>query len=164
MTSGGCEVDIGRVVPSYTINHRAGFSPVKLSTVNLGSWLYCQSTRWWCYLNVDPTPPTSTSCPPDVIHVIVVPRSFLFFTALPLHVLYWTSELNPCICSVYGMNQRTKTCREGQEMRLYSNHKVSWCINVFYKSLSINLHFHFRTHSKLRKHRKCINIDICVAG
>ena len=35
-------------------------------------------------LAVGPLPPTSTSCPPDVIHVINAPRLSLFFAGLPL--------------------------------------------------------------------------------
>ena len=42
-------------------------------------------------------PPMSTSCPPDVIHMIGVPRPSLFFTALPL------------LCIILNANSRTKT-------------------------------------------------------
>ena len=42
------------------------------------------------YLSADPSPPTSTSCPPDVIHVIGVPRPSPFFVLFRFHVLYWT--------------------------------------------------------------------------
>ena len=50
-----------------------------------------------------PPPPTSTSHPPDVIHVTGVPRAFPFFTTLQLHVL--------------NANRRTKM-GEGLGMRL----------------------------------------------
>ena len=42
------------------------------------------------YLSADPSPPTSTSCPPDVIHVIGVPRPSPFFMLFCFCVLYWT--------------------------------------------------------------------------
>ena len=37
-------------------------------------------------------PPTSTSRPPDVIHVIGVPRPSPFFVLFPFRVLYWTKS------------------------------------------------------------------------
>ena len=43
-----------------------------------------------------PLPPMSTSYPPDVIHVIGVPRLSPFFTALPLP------------CSILNANRRAK--------------------------------------------------------
>ena len=46
-----------------------------------------------------PPPPTSTSHPPDVIHVMCVPRPSQFFAALQL----------PCI--MLNANQRTKNGR-----------------------------------------------------
>ena len=51
------------------------------------SWLSLEHSmmKSMHYLNVDPSPHTSTSCPPDVIHVIGVPRPSLFFA---LRVLY----------------------------------------------------------------------------
>ena len=42
------------------------------------------------YLSADPSPPMSTSRPPDVIHVIGVPRRSLFFPLFRFRVLYWT--------------------------------------------------------------------------
>ena len=56
-----------------------------------------------CYLNVDPSPPVSASRPPDVIHVIDVPRPSPFFAALLL----------PCI--IWNENRRTKLGRPENE-------------------------------------------------
>ena len=81
-----------------TINLRASFLPVKCSTcnlVNIWGLVYWWSTWWrnlvlnFTYLNADPSPLTSTSHPPDVIHVIRFP-GFPFFTLLFCFcVLYW---------------------------------------------------------------------------
>ena len=84
---------------------RASFLLVELSTVeycrsreSLGSWpslerlMMKSSTLFEC----GPLP-MSTSCPPDVIHVIGVPRPSPFFATLPL----------PCI--LLNANWRTKT-------------------------------------------------------
>ena len=44
-----------------------------------------------CYLNVDPSPPASTSHPPDVIHVMqVFPGLPCFSLLFCFHVLYGT--------------------------------------------------------------------------
>ena len=60
-----------------------------LKAVKIGGWALA---RGWalawdstvCYLNVGPSSPTSTLRPPDIIHVIGVPRPSPFLTALPL--------------------------------------------------------------------------------
>ena len=51
-------------------------------------------------LNVDPSPPTSTSCLPDIIHVLSVPWVSPFFTALPL------------MCIILNTKRRTKTNKQ----------------------------------------------------
>ena len=53
-----------------------------------------------------PLPPTSTSRPPDVIHVVSVPRPSPFFAALP----------PPCI--ILNANRRTKKNGVGLGTRL----------------------------------------------
>ena len=71
------------------IIHKVSFLPVESSIVDLMNvWSpgHRWSARWWSlvgYLNVDPAP-TSTLCPPDVIHVIGILRPRLFFAAFPL--------------------------------------------------------------------------------
>ena len=61
-------------------------------------------------LNVDPfSPPTSTSPPPDVIHVIGVPRPSPFFSVPPF------------LCIILNTNQRTKKGSPGNEAK--SNHE-----------------------------------------
>ena len=58
------------------------------------------------YLNVEPSSPMSTSHPPDISHMMSIPRPSLFFAALPL----------PCI--ILNANRRTKN-RGGLGTRLY---------------------------------------------
>ena len=62
-------------------------SPVRISLYRLlhTSWLMGKA------------PPTSTSRPPNIIHVIGVPRSSPFFALFHFHVWYWTKteELKP---------------------------------------------------------------------
>ena len=66
---------------------------MKWSNVNLVNvWGpgYHWSARWRslvCDLKVDPSPRTSTLCPPDVIHGIGVPKPSPFFALF--HTLYW---------------------------------------------------------------------------
>ena len=93
---------------SFAINHRATFLPVESSTINLMN-VWGPGNRWsarWLSLvrnlNVDPSPHTSTSNPPNVIHMIGVPRPSPFFTALIL---------------ILNANWRTKNGR-GLGMRL----------------------------------------------
>jgi len=66
-----------------------------VNLVNLRSPGYRWSARWGSlvrYLNVDPSPPTSTSRPPDVIHVIGVPRPSLFFALFRFRTVYYTER------------------------------------------------------------------------
>ena len=69
----------GARLQTCAIKHRVSFLLVKSSTVDLMNvWGpgYCWSAQWWSlvhYLNVEPSPHTSTSCSPDIIHVRGVP-------------------------------------------------------------------------------------------
>ena len=87
---------------SCAINDRASLLPVKLSTADLENiWGpgYHWSAWWWslvCYWMWTSPPPTSTSHPPDVIHVIGVLRLSPFFATFPL----------PCI--ILNANRKTK--------------------------------------------------------
>ena len=60
---------------------------------NLGYSLVIMHNNWWSNNHLV-TPLTSTLCPPDVIHVIGVPRPSLLFTTLPL------------LCIILNANQR----------------------------------------------------------
>ena len=82
MMSGGCE---GRGVEFLT-------SEKEYSYECLGSFLVTDdsmkcSTFYEC--GPLPSPPTSTSCPPDIIHMVSVPRFPPFFTTPCFRVLYW---------------------------------------------------------------------------
>ena len=98
MTSIGCGVDIyvGGTVPDYKyvrnklksefLTGQVEYSP---SCERLGSCLATEclmrkSSMCTLFLNVDASPPTSTLCSSDIIHMISVPRLSLLFTALPL--------------------------------------------------------------------------------
>ena len=64
-----------------------------------------------------PSPPTSTSCPPDIIHMVSVPRFPPFFTTPCSRVLYW----------MYTKEQ--KQGRLGNEARLIVNcYTIAVCI------------------------------------
>ena len=54
----------------YVLNLKASFLPVKTSSFN--------------HAQLGPSPPTSTSRPPDIIHVMNAPRPSPFFAGLPL--------------------------------------------------------------------------------
>jgi len=120
-----CEVDMGGRCPSTNscaINDRASFLPVKSNTVDFVNVLgpgYRWSARWWrlvFYLNMHLSPPlTSTLCPPDVIHVIGVPRASLYFTALPFLYI------------ILNANWRTKNWgRPGNEARRRINMQIKY--------------------------------------
>ena len=77
MTSGGHKVDVGE-------GGRGPCSNNVLDFIIEHSNNSQDHRRSW-----DRQYSTSTSCPPDVIHVIGVPRPFPFFALFPLRVLYW---------------------------------------------------------------------------
>ena len=54
-------------------------------------------------------PPTSTSCPPDLIRVLNSPRPSLFYAALPL----------PCV--IVNANQRDKTNKKTEQNKTKKN-------------------------------------------
>ena len=82
------------------INLRASFLLVKPIL-----WTYevliakQRRTQWWSqvhYLNVDPFPSSyvkSTSCPPDIAHVISVPKAFPVFRCSSTSVCYTKHKL-----------------------------------------------------------------------
>ena len=81
-----------------------------------------------------PLPPTSTSHPPGVIHVISVPRPSQFFTTVLL----------PCI--IPNANQRTKrgglytgTSHLAKQARCYC-----WCLPSGLRLLSLSITWRFR--------------------
>ena len=98
MTSIGCGVDIyvGGVVSDYKYVRNkpkseflVGQAEYLPSCECLGSCLATEclmrkSSMCSLFLNVDASPPTSTLCPSNIIHMISVPRPSLLFTALPL--------------------------------------------------------------------------------
>ena len=98
MTSGGREVDVGGAVPDYKYGCNkpeseflTGQAEYSRSCERLGSCLVIERSMMkssTLFLNADPSLPTSTSRPPDVIHVIGVPRPSPFFTLFRFHVLY----------------------------------------------------------------------------
>ena len=112
------------------INLRASFLLVKPIL-----WTYevliakQRRTQWWSqvhYLNVDPFPSSyvkSTSCPPDIAHVISVPKPSLFFTALPL------------LCVILNTNWRAKWGRAGNEA-------IHLIITSIFIDCSLSLHEH----------------------
>ena len=110
MMSGGCE---GRGVEFLT-------SEKEYSYECLGSFLVTDdsmkcSTFYEC--GPLPSPPTSTSCPPDIIHMVSVPRFPPFFTTPCFRVLYWMHT------------NEQKQGRLGNETRLIVNcYTVAICI------------------------------------
>ena len=102
--SGGCEVNVGGRGPHS--NNALDFiiecsndsqdprcsQDLQYSTSPVRNSLYCLLHEF----EMGNIPPTATSHPPDIIHVISVPRPSAFFTALPLpHI-------------ILNANQRTK--------------------------------------------------------
>ena len=91
MTSCGCEVDVGGGggYPTTFVCDKP-FLLVKSSTVDLMNvWSPGHRWRawWWSlvrYLNVDPSLPKSTLCPPDVIHMMGVPSSCIILIAVSI--------------------------------------------------------------------------------
>ena len=99
------------------INDTLSFLPVYCQFYEcLGAWLLLEllMMKLVCYLNVDPSPPTSTSRPPDIIHVIGVPRPSPFFHVLPL------------LCIILNANRRTKKKGGGLWTRLVDNVNLKW--------------------------------------
>ena len=84
------------------INRRMSLLPGELKYCwcreHLGSWLSLERSmmKSSALFECGPSPHTSTSCPPNVIHVISVPGPFQFYAALPV----------PCI--TLNTNRRTK--------------------------------------------------------
>ena len=103
MTSGGCEVDVGGrgshsnnvldfiIECSNDSQDSWGSQGRQHSTSLVRNSLYCSLHTSWLMGNA---PLTSTLRPPDVIHVIDVPRPSPFFTLFRFCVLYWTKPKN----------------------------------------------------------------------
>ena len=83
-------MDIGGVVPNYKLVPNKPESEFLTSQVEyyqscgfLGPSLAVKhpmkTSSLVCYLNANLSPPASTTRPPDVIHVISIPRPSLFF-------------------------------------------------------------------------------------
>ena len=81
MTLDGCEVDIRMMMPNYTwlCEH-----------LRVCLAAECLMRKFNVLLNVDPTSPSFTSCPPDVIHVVSVSTPFHFSPLFHFHILLWT--------------------------------------------------------------------------
>ena len=115
-----CEMDVGGLTKNTcSIYLRENFLLVKQSAREcLESCLVLEHSMMkssTLYLNVDPSPPTSTSRPPDVFHVISNPRLSPYFAALSL----------PCIIP----NQRTTNKKIGEawnEAIQHSNTKIHY--------------------------------------
>ena len=89
----------------------------------LGSFLTqeCSMIKCSAFYECRPLPPTCTSCPPDVIHVVSVPR----FPPIFHHSLL--------SCIVLNAHQRTKQGRPGNETRLIVNcYTIAICIVQLY--------------------------------
>ena len=67
--------------------------------------------RYFMYLNADPSPPISALHSPDIIYMVSVPSSFLFFTTFPLS------------CIILNANWRTKA-GEAWEQAIFP---LFWC-------------------------------------
>ena len=108
MMSGGRKVDVGGVVP-HVPNYKYGLNKPESEFLTsqaeyswsckcLGSCLAVErlmtksSTLFHVYSSADPSPPTSTLRPPDVIHVIGVPRPSPFFALFRFRVLQMYTE------------------------------------------------------------------------
>ena len=106
MTSGGCEVDVGGVGGGgggeAVFNYKFICNKPKREFLT-GEAKYCRPREHLgsgpsleCLMmksntlfeRGSPPPPTSTSRPPDVIHMTGVPRPSPFFTLFHLRVLY----------------------------------------------------------------------------
>ena len=111
---------------SFSINCRVSSYPwswVLLISRMSGGPGYRLSALWWSlirYLSADTSPPMSTSHPPDVIHVISVPRPFPFFTTLLL----------PCIILNTNQLKNQKQGRPGNKATVhYCNCHETWSSN-----------------------------------
>ena len=100
MTSGGQEVDVGGMVPDYKYGRNkpeseflTGQAEYSWSCERLVSCLMVErsmmkSSTLFHIVECGPYPPMSTLRPPDIIHVIGVPRPSPFFALFGFHVLY----------------------------------------------------------------------------
>ena len=77
----------------------------------------CSMMKCSAFYECRPLHPTCTSCPPDVIHVVSVPRFPPSFTTPCFHVLYWMHT------------KEQKQGRPGNETRLIVNcYTIAICI------------------------------------
>ena len=123
MMSGGCVCvgGWGVAVSDYIRIHEGEFltGEEEYSYECLGSFLTreCSMIKCSAFYECRPLPPTCTSCPPDVIHMVSVPRFPPSFTTPCFHVLYWMHT------------KEQKQGRPGNETRLIVNcYTIAICI------------------------------------
>ena len=112
-----CEVDVGGWVGSQLqIPPESMFLTSQMeysrSCEHLGSCLGTQSWSLVCYLNVDPSSPMFSLCPPDVTHMISASRPCPFFSHFPLSCII----LNTNWRTKHGGGLGTSKARDDQDM------------------------------------------------
>ena len=141
-TWSGCGGGGGARLQTCAIKHRVSFLLVKSSTVDLMNvWGpgYCWSAQWWslvCYLNVEPSPHTSTSCPLGIIHMRGVPVFHRSTTSM-----YYTERNRRTKSGERPRNEAGKT--EGYYRVNVVSHIIMWLMTeAFNRSISKTVSWH----------------------